>query len=427
MRAFTTTELKNGVRVVLVPHEDTMAATALVLYGVGSRYERGRENGAAHFIEHLMFKGTGRRPSTLAISRDLDGVGADYNAFTGKDYTGYYIRLPSERLPMAVDMLHDMIRGSLFRAKDIEAERQVILEEIRMYEDNPMELVDEMLDGEMYRGSPLARPIGGTVRSVSGIRRGDLLAFRRAHYRPERAVIAVAGRFDGKEALAMLQASFGRDGRSAGRPAGFRKFRAAAHAPRVAVRRRETEQVQVAMGFRAYPYAHPRLPALSVLSTVLGGSMSSRLFMSVREREGLCYSIRTSVSPFADTGDLTVHAGLSKDRLDRALALIMKELRRIKDRDITAEELARAKEFQRGRLLLALEDSSRAADWYARQALLIGRIDTPQERLRKVFAVTKADVRRAAAEVLSPRRMAVSAVGPLDGNGRFANAAEALS
>jgi predicted Zn-dependent peptidase len=426
MRKFHTRRLRNGTTVVLVPHADTMAATVLVLYGVGSRYEGARANGSAHFIEHMMFKGTKRRPDTKTISRELDGVGADYNAFTGKDYTGYYIRLTAEKLPMAVDMLHDMVSGSLYRPKDLESERQVILEEVRMYEDSPSDLVDTLLEEELYAGSALGRPIGGTVASVSGLRRADLLRFRDRHYRPGNTVIALAGRFDEEAAMAQLERTFG-SAKKGGERGAFTAFSGRQRRVRVALRTKETEQAQIAIGFRAYRNTHPMLPALGVLATILGGTMSSRLFMRVREKEGLCYSIHAGASSYQDTGDLTVNAGLSKDRLDRALALIMKELARIRDTDVTSEELSRAKEYQRGKLLLSLEDSSRAADWYARQELLRGRIDTPDRRLVRVLAVTKADIRKVAKEVIRADRMSIAAVGPFDDKARFEKLADALS
>ncbi|HTM69081.1 MAG TPA: pitrilysin family protein [Candidatus Binatia bacterium] len=406
-------KLANGTRVVLVPHHDTAAVTLLALYEVGSRYETASLSGASHFIEHMMFKGTARRPNTMAISRDLDAVGADYNAFTGKDLTGYYIRLQTEKLGLAVDMLEDMLYHSAFKPKDFDSERKVIHEELRMYDDNPAMVVEERMEEELYKGSSLGWRVGGTVKSMDGIARDGLVAYRDRHYVPAKTVLALAGKFDHDQAVALLERTFGKvPARKA--PAPFRPFPSAnaGGGPRVRMEHKDTEQVQLAMGWPAYPYGDERLPALKVMSIILGGTMSSRLFMAVRERRGLAYSVHASVNSYQDVGNLTVQAGLAKDRFDAALKVIMAELARMKDKDVTSEEMTRAKEFFKGKMVLNLEDSSRLADWYARQELLQHRVETPEERIAKMFAVTKADVRRAAADVFRRSRAAVAVIGP---------------
>lgn len=413
----TRKHLDNGIRVMLVPHGGTTAVTVLVLYEVGSRYESPKLNGASHFIEHMMFKGTKRRPTTLDISRDLDSVGADYNAFTGKDYTGYYVKLQAEKMGLAVDLLDDMIYSSVYRTGDVDSERQVILEELRMYEDNPIMFVEELVEEELYRGSPLGMRIGGTVKSVNGLTRAGLVAYRDRHYVPSRTVIAVAGNFEPEAALKLLNRKFGRR-KGKGRPTAFvRATKSGYAAPRVRVHRRDTEQVQLAIGFPAYPYGHPKLPALNVLSIILGGTMSSRLFTAVREREGLCYFIRSAASPYQDIGDITIQAGLAKDRLERAMKIIIRELRRMKDRQVTSEELARAKDYVKGKLALSLEDSSHQADWYAKQELLMKKVMTPEQRLARVFRVTKDDVAKVANDVFRSGRASVAAIGPFSGDG----------
>src|SRR5688572_15889363 len=280
--------LGNGTRVVLVPHRDTAAATLLALYEVGSRYETSALSGASHYIEHMMFKGTERRPNTMAISRDLDAVGADYNAFTGKDLTGYYIRLQAEKLGLAVDMLEDMLYHSTFKAKDVESERKVIHEELRMYDDNPMMVVEERMEEELYKGSSLGWRVGGTVKTMNGITRGGLTSYRDRHYIPAKTVLALAGRFERDEAVAMLERTFGKVPRRKA-PAPFRPFEPAkaGTGPRVRAEYKDTEQVQLAMGWPAYRYGDPRLAALKIMSIILGGTMSSRLFMAVREKRGL--------------------------------------------------------------------------------------------------------------------------------------------
>lgn len=405
--------LANGTRVVLVPHHDTAAATLLALYEVGSRYEKKAVSGASHFIEHMMFKGTARRPTTMAISRDLDAVGADYNAFTYKDHTGYYIRLQAEKLGLAIDMLEDMLYHSAYREKDVESERKVIHEELRMYDDNPAMVVEERMEEELYRGSSLGWRIGGTVETMNGIGRGDLVAFRDRHYVPAKTVLALAGKFDRQEAVALLERTFGRVAkRPAPPPYAPFSIAKAGKGPRVRAEFKETEQVQLAMGWPAYRHGDPRLHALKIMCIILGGTMSSRLFMSVREKRGLAYSVSASATPYQDVGNVVVQAGLAKDRFHDAMRVIMAELARIKAKDVTSEELARAKDFFKGKMVLDLEDSSRLAHWYARQELLLRRVETPEERIAAMNAVTKEDVRRAAADVFRRAKAAIAVIGP---------------
>lgn len=409
-------KLKNGMRVVFVPHADTAAATVLVLYEVGSRYETDALAGASHFIEHMMFKGTKRRPDTTTISRELDSVGADYNAFTGKDLTGYYIRLQAAKLPLAVDMLHDMLYKSLFTQKDLDSERKVIFEEIRMYEDNPSSAVDDKLEAELFRGSSLERLISGTVKTMTGIGRKKLLAYRNAHYVPEKTVIAVAGKFDENETLAMLEKTFGTVAKKKAPPA-FKKFsvaKAGYRTPRIKVEHRDTEQVQLAMGWPSYGYSDARLHALRLMTIILGGNMSSRLFLEVREKRGLAYSVRASSGPFQDIGNVTISAGLSKERVQEAVMVICKELVRITETLVTKEELERAKEYYKGKMVLGLEDSSSLAEWFAKQELLTKSVATPDERLADTMNVTREDIRAVARDIFRKARTSVSVNGPLD-------------
>jgi predicted Zn-dependent peptidase len=421
-------ELKNGLRVITVPHADTEAVTVLALFEVGSRYENATFSGASHFIEHMMFKGTRRRPTTLDISRDLDSVGADYNAFTAKDYTGYYIKLQSTQIDLAIDMLADMLGHSLFRAHDIDSERQVILEELRMYEDNPLLLIEELVEEELYRGSPLGQRIGGTVRSVGALSRQNLLTYRNRYYIPTRTVLAIAGKFAEAKVLEVLEKKFGRtiSHNRTRLPQNFSKFKGNFSAPRVRIQERETEQVQAAISFPAFGYFERDLPTTKVLATILGGTMSSRLFTSVREREGLCYFIRATANAYQDIGDLTIQTGLAKDRVDRALQLILSELSGVRDRLVSAEELSRAKEYLKGKTLLALEDSSQQADWYAKQELLMHQILTPEQKIERIMAVNRDDVRRVAQNIFKANRLSLAAIGPFKDKQRFITATKFL-
>lgn len=297
-----------------------------------------------------------------------------------------------------------------------------------MYEDNPLSLVDDLLEEQLYRGSSLCRRISGTVGTMMGIKRADLIGYRDSYYVPARTVVAVSGLFDEGEVLELLEKKFG--SRPSGRaPKNYRRFEAAKagyDGVRFNVGRKETEQVALALGFPAYPYGDPRMPALNLLSIILGGNMSSRLFLTVREKHGLAYFVRSSVNPFQDIGGLTIHAGLAKDRVHQAIGLILKEVDKIRSKDVTDEELNRAKENLKGRLTLSLEDSSQLADWYAKQELMVKRAETPDEKLARIFAVTRQDVRRAAADVFRNKRMTMAVVGPYADNKEFVRHAKTL-
>jgi predicted Zn-dependent peptidase len=416
---------KNGLRLHLLPFSGTEAVTVLVLVKVGSRYEYADINGASHYIEHLMFKGTKRRPTTLDISRGLDAVGAEYNAFTGKDYTGYYITIEGGKLPLAVDMLHDMIFHSKYDPKEMKRERGVIIEEINMYHDNPMMHVEELLEATMFKGSTLGWDIAGSPKTMRGMTRDQVIAFRDAYYTPSRMVVAIAGKCD-KKTLAIVKKTFGAV-KAKPQPPVFKPFKPL-QPPKpfqipCAVQTKKVDQLQVALGFPSYGAADKRNAAVSLLATILGGTMSSRLFISVRERKGLCYFVRAENSTYDDVGAFMIRSGLDKKRLREAMKVIKAEIMKIKKTGVTVRELKEAKDNFRGRILLKLEESSNRADWYARQELILGKAKTPQERMAEIDAVTAAEVKQVAEEILDVRRMSAAAIGPFKDGKAFLKAA----
>ncbi len=408
--------LSNGMRVHLMPYSGTQAATVLVLVKVGSRYEHPEINGASHYIEHLMFKGTKRRPTTLDISRGLDAVGAEYNAFTGKDYTGYYITIAAEKLPLAVDMIHDMMFHSKYDKEEMDRERGVIIEEINMYHDNPIMHVEEMLEQVMFKGSTLGWDIAGSPETMRTMTRDQVIAFRDEHYAPEKIVIAIAGKVD-KATLALVKKTFGTV--KSRKPAGtYLPFEPSTLRPSepfstpCLVQNKPVDQLQVALGFPSFGAGDKRNAAVSLMATILGGTMSSRLFISVRERKGLCYFVRAENSTYDDVGTFVIRSGLDKARLAEATKTILAEVEKIKKTGVTPRELKEAKDHFRGRILLKLEDSSSRADWYARQELILGKALTPEERMREIDAVKTSDVKKAAQEILDLAKMSVAAIGP---------------
>jgi len=417
MSLYQKTSLSNGARVIMVPSHDTQACTVLVLFEVGSRYESARLAGASHFVEHMMFKGTKRRPTTKEISRDLDSVGADYNAFTGKDYTGYYIRLTAAKTSLAVDMLHDMLFRSTYAHEECEREREVIKEEINMYEDNPIMMAEELLEQLVYKGT-LARPIAGTHATMDGIGRAALVKYRDEHYVPSNMVIAVAGKI-GPEVPALLEKTFGKVREAKRKPGAYPKSSLRGGGPRLALKYKETEQVQFTLGFPAFPYGHRKMAALSVLTTILGGGMSSRLFTEVRERRGLAYSVRAGLSPYQDVGNVAIQAGLTKARIEEGIKVILKEIGKVVKSGVTAEELTRAKEYIKGKTVLGLEESSALAEFFAKQELLQKKIQTPEERLAKIDAVTREDIKSVAKAVFRTNGMSAALIGPFKDKARF--------
>lgn len=412
-------QLKNGMRVHLLPFSGTEAVTVLVLVKVGSRNETAKVYGGSHFIEHLMFKGTKRRPATLDISRELDRYGAEYNAYTGKELTGYYVKIDAAHATLAVDLLHDMLFHSKYDTKEMAREKKVILEEIKMYEENPMLHVEDLLEEAMFDGHVLGRNIAGTATSMTTMKRDDVIRYRDAHYIPSRITIVMAGKVP-KDALAQIEKTFGKIKKQKdAEPEHPYTQRAPSKAPSVRVQHKPLEQMQLAIGFESLARGHKDMEALKLLGVILGGTMSSRLFIEVRERKALCYNVRTAIDSYSDTGVFAIRAGLDASRLKLATTVIMREVRKIVKTGVTTQELAMAKDNVRGGLMLRLEDSSDRAEFYGRQELFSGEAKTPDERMKLFDAVTLDDVKRVAAVVLDEKRMSIAAIGPYKNEKEF--------
>lgn len=406
-----TTRLDNGLRILTVPLRDTKAVTIFVFAKVGSRYEKRSTNGVSHFIEHLMFKGTTKRPNTLAISQLLDGVGAQYNAFTSKDWTGYYVKINHEHTNLALDVVSDMLQHSKFDPKEIERERGVIIEEINMYEDNPAMSIEDLFESAVFGDHhPLGWNIAGPREVIRQVSRQAMIHFRNQFYTAGNMWVVVAGRL-GPDLDQKLKKYFShvRTGRST--PKSLRYRSGPVH--RLHLKTKNVDQIQVGLGTKAYSYTDRRLPALSLLSIILGGNMSSRLFIQVRERRGLAYSVHASANPYEDTGSFMIQAGLEKSRLPEAIKVIVAEMHKLKTTKVSAAELKRAKEFVRGKMVLDLEDSDSIASWYGRQALFHPTIETPDQAMAKLDQVTAADIQRVAKDLFRASQMRLAIIGPV--------------
>jgi len=421
MNEFKRHKLQNGMRCLQIPVTGTKAVTVLVLCKVGSRYENNKINGTSHFIEHLMFKGTEKRPTTLDISRELDSVGAEYNAATSKDWTGYFAKVSRKHLDLALDLLSDMVWNSKFDEQEFKREKGVIIEEIHMYEDNPMAHVENLLEEVMYPASTLGWNIAGTAKIIKNLKHGDLVAFHDEFYEPDNMLVAVAGSLPSKT-NALAQKYFGARSTKTRRPAPrFKKFKGfTSHSkPRCNIQYKKTEQVHFAMGFPGLAHEAEDLPALQILNVILGATMSSRLFIAVREREGLAYYVRSAAESYEDTGIFEIRAGLDVARFKKAIEIIKLELEKMVKHGPTQEEVERAKEFVRGKLELSLEDSAQQAEFYAKQMLLMEKIKTPEQRLREVLRVKRADVLRVARKCFNFKKMGVAAIGPFRNKGQI--------
>lgn len=407
---FIQNKLKNGLNYVLAPLKETEAVTILILIKTGSRYETAGNNGISHFIEHLLFKGTKKRPTSFHLTKELDALGAEYNAFTDKDHTGYYIKVVKEHLASAVEILSDMLYNPLFEQKEIERERGVIIEEINMYDDNPMMLSGDVLEQALFPGLALGRRVIGPKKNIQKISKKQILSYYKKHYFTNGAMVGLAGNFQEGNAVPLLEKYFG-NRRLIGKQG---KFNCAAAIRNFSLKaiQKDTNQIQLSLALPAYKRNDPRIYPLTVLAVVLGGGMSSRLFMKIREKHGLAYFVRAGVLAYEDTGALVIQAGLDAGRFETALKLFRSELEKIAARGISYRELKTAKEFIKSRLILPLEDSARLISWLLDQMLLSGKIETVDVKLKKIAAVSLSDVKKVALQVINLRHLACGYIGP---------------
>ena len=410
--------LKNGLRVALVHMEGAETASVIVMTGTGSRYETKEENGLAHFLEHMFFKGTAKRPSARAISEELDAVGSAYNAFTAKERTAYYAKVSEKYLDVALDVISDIFLNSTLPEREIQKERGAIIQEIDMYEDIPMRTVDNVFD-ELIFGSehPLGRTILGPKENIRTFTRKDFTSYHARHYTPANTVVCVAGSFSPQKVLATTRRTFGHLKQV--EPVPFVPFASAQESPRIAIKEKKTDQTQLVLGVPAYPYLHSDEYALEVLSAILGGGMSSRLFLEVREKRGLAYSVRAWAERYPDTGYLAVQAGVEHGKLEKTVKTILAEFRKIKRIKVADAELKKAKAHIKGSMALDLETSDHRAEHVASSLINIGRVRSMDEMIKGIDAVSAADIMRISKELLQTRYLNLAIIGPHSDRERF--------
>ena len=424
--------LSNGLRLVTIPMPGVRSVTALVLVGVGSRQEKKKTRGITHFLEHLPFKGTKKYPTSLKLSSVLDAVGAEYNAFTGKEYTGFYVKSASEHLELGLDFLSQLIFHPLLEEEEIKKEKGVIIEEINMYEDQPMVKVMWDFETLLYGNTSLGWETLGTKETVAGFGRGDFSDYMKRWYCPGNMVIGIAGAIPQAQSVKRkVQSLFSTRSDFQGSPTeGRLKFEQ--QRPVLAVKYKKTAQAHLCLGVRTFKRNNPDRYALSLLATILGGNMSSRMFTEVREKRGLAYYIKTAGQSYIDNGYLVTRAGTDIRKTGEAIKVIQEEYQKVRGStpkashlggqakfEVRESELKKAKEYVKGKLILGLEDSEEVASLYVDDLLLEGKIRTPEEILKAVDKVSIADIKKVAGEIFRPENLNMTVIGPFKDKEKF--------
>jgi predicted Zn-dependent peptidase len=416
---FTVRPLRGGARLVIAPMAERASASVVLMFGVGSRYEDDRVGGVSHFIEHLFFKGTRRRPTSKEIAEAIEGVGGVINASTDKEVTTYWTRVPADHLELAIDVLFDIVTDSKLTPDDIDRERMVILEELKMYQDLPQDYVHSLFEEVMWPGHPLGRDIGGSLESVSGISRDDLVDYLAHHYSLPRLVASLSGGIDPERVEAMVAGRV--DGIASENGGGYLPAPVGLDRPGIAFLKKKTEQAHICLGTRAISYLDDDRYALDLINTILGEGMSSRLFLEIREKRGLAYDVHSFTSKHYDGGYFAVYAGVDPSKAEETVKAILGELRRMVDEEVPESELSKAREYTKGRLQLGLESTSAMASWLGQQELLAGRIRPVAEVVAAVDAVDPATISRVARRVLD-QPVQLSVIGPFNSDVKFRSA-----
>lgn len=400
----------SGLRLVTVPMPAAKTATVLVLVRCGSKYEPKKLSGVSHFLEHMMFKGTKKRPGYLDISRELDGIGASYNAFTSKEVTGYYARAAASKYGVISDVVFDIFLNSKLEQPAMEIERGPIIEELKMRRDDPQQHIGRLFEELLYGDQPAGWEVGGTVETITAMQAPDLRQWFDTHYVAGNTVIAVAGPVTPEQVQESVRRAFGgiRSAPRAEKPA----VKEAQKAPAVKSFARDVEQLYVTLGVRAFGLHDDRRYALGLLAGIMGGGMSSRLFEEVREKRGLAYYIYASPTFYTDSGYFEVGVGLNREKASEGIAVVLRELAKAADDGVTAEELRRVKDRAEGRMAFSAESTQGTADDYGGPVMFYDRIITPEEELARILAVTREDIRSVAADVFRNERLNLAVIGP---------------
>ena len=401
----------NQLRLLLVPEETARTTTVLVLVGAGSKYETKAINGISHFLEHMLFKGTKKRPSPLAVSSTLDKIGGSYNAFTDREYTGYYAKVRPEHLDLAVDWVSDIFLHSLLEPSAINREKGVILEELHMYLDTPMQYISEVWEQLLYGDQPAGWDIIGTEKTILGVNHNKLADYYQHHYSSQNVVIGLAGKLGEITKVQKMIKDYFQDINTQ-KPRGKETVKEEQSKPQSLVQFKKTDQTHLSLGVRGYSLRDDRRWAQSILGVILGGNMSSRLFTLIREKNGLAYYVQSYAQTYTDTGYLTTQAGIANQKVKMAIQLILEEYQKIAQEGITEQELQDAKEYLKGSLALSLESSDSLASFYVRQELLSPEVLTPEGVAQKIDQVSQEEVNCLAKDLFTEQRLNLALIGP---------------
>ena len=402
--------LKNNLRVVSTYMPSVESVTVMILVKSGSRYEEKRTNGIAHFAEHMFFKGTKKRPSALDISSLIDGIGGEFNAFTSKEFTGYYVKASKDHIELCLDVVSDMLLNSLFTKEEIDRERNVIAEEIRMYLDTPMRYVPDVYEALLYGDQPLGWDTAGNLESLKNIKRADFFKYIKDFYTPSNMLVVISGGVKPDTAKLLTDEFMGsiKDNKARG----FLPVKIKQEKPAIKTHYKDSQQAHFCLGVRSYPRGHKDRYKLALLNTILGSSMSSRLFIQLRERRGLAYYVRSGAEEYYDAGTLVAQAGVMPKNTNEAIKVVLDEFAKICFEPVKEVELRKAKEYLKGKLILELEDSREVSHLFGLQELLEGSLRTPKEIIANIEKVAAEDIQKVAKNIFKNESLNLAIVGP---------------
>lgn len=409
--------LKNGLRIIAVPIKGAPSVTVMSLIEAGSEYENKENNGISHFLEHMCFKGTNKRPKAGDIALEFNSMGAQNNAFTGEEVTGYWGKAHVKHTDKMLDIIADMYLNPTFPEKDLEIEKGVVIEEINMYEDLPQRLVQEVFNELLYGDQPAGRSIAGPKENIRLFGRNDLINYRKQHYVAKSTTIVVAGDIEANGIFRKVQKYFAEI--PTNKKTAKKKVVEKQVGPAVKLRYKETDQTHLILGMRAYNMYDKKIPALRLLSAVLGRGMSSRLFQKMRDEMGICYYVRAETGDFTDHGFFAISAGVDSSRVEEGIEGILGELKKIRDEKVPEAELRKAKDYLIGNMYLGLESSDSLAQFFGFQEILREKIKTPKELEKEIEKITAGDIQKVAKEIIQNKKLNLAIVGKYKDEERF--------
>lgn len=410
MEKFKKIILKNGLRIILIPQPSSVATTVAVLVEAGSKYETKAINGISHFLEHMCFKGTIKRPRPIDIAGELDSLGAHYNAFTSREFTSYFAKVRNDLTSRALNLVADLYLNPTFKSEEIEKEKGVIIEEINMYEDTPARNVQEIFMRLVYGDQPAGWDVAGTKEIIKSLKREDFIKYRGEHYLPQSTVVVVTGNFDNQKIIEEIENYF------SVLPSGAKfpklKVKEEQMEPQEIIKFKESDQTHLVMGFRAFDIFDKRRFALEVLSDILGGGMGSRLFQSIREELGAAYYVNASSDFYSDHGLVVMSAGVDHKKLEDVIKIGLQEFNKFKEKKVSEEELQRAKDHLTGTTILSIETSDSLGYYYGGQEIMGLGLETPEELLKNIQAVTSEEIQLVAQNLFSNNHLNLALIGP---------------